>query len=375
MNVSELATRYELSTKQIRQVLKENYVDINATGTNAECHKHEWSVNEEGVAWLDKYLNYQDHTKEDECSADASSNDSELIAANAQLKMLRAQVDELKDALQEETLHHKNLQSEYDALQNKFLSAQEGKDSANSILIRKYKAEAEAKNKEVALLKERLESIIDSKNKTYDEQQARIQELLSRLAEQQDIMSEKLKADVRATEAKKNEERLYVELNQHKLDSEHMKNEIQSVKMEKEAKQKVVEDMTLQIMQVLHTLEAATTQLTSASKLGLSDTDYKPDGSSQVVLQETAKNKRTVKKQIKQQKAKTELTVTHRPEYQEHKPMESRTGLVAQSKEQERLMNELREVQKEAPSTAEDAGVMNKLHGGINRVASFFGFM
>lgn len=376
MNVSELATRYKVSTKQIRQVLKENYVDINSTGTNAECNKHEWSVNDEGVEWLDNYLNYQPPVEEAPID-EVSRKDSELIAANAQVTTLRAQVDELKDALQKATLYQKNLQSEYDALQNKFLSAQEGKDSANSILIRKYKAEAESKQKEVAMLNKRLDALTESSNKTHAEQQARIEDLLTRLSDQQEILNEKLKADVRATEAKKNEEKLYVELNQRKLDSEHLKNEIQSVNMQKEAKQKVVEDMRLQIVQVLHTLEAATTQLTSASELGLSDSEHTETAVtvSQAIVKETTKQNLAVKKQINQKQAKTpaktELTITHRPEYQEHKPMESRTELVAQSKEQERLMNELREAQQET----KDVTTAKEEPSVMSRVASFFGFM
>ena len=274
MNIQDIQKRYNMPAGKAKAFIATNLDHINADGEHAKNVKRVWTVDDEGIRIMDALLGYvppaPGKTK-DEAKAPAAS-----VAMQQEIARLTTQNQDLMQALGDAKTANEQLQQDLDQLQNQFLSVQEGRDSMNSAMIRKYQAIAEKAQNESRLLKQRLETVRAAKEDQYTEQQARIDDLTHQLAAQNDILKEKLEANYKLVEAKKLEERLYSELNGSKQERDDLIHHLESSQTEQAAAIKQVADIRQQIVQSLETLRSVESQLEAAVKSN-SETDVVKD--------------------------------------------------------------------------------------------------
>ncbi|WP_303814103.1 hypothetical protein [Selenomonas ruminantium] len=301
MNVKDMAKRYQMSEKDVRSFLKENFIEMNAEAEHVKAVKRDWQVDEAGIAFMDKQLNYKPNVQ----PAKEEKVDISLDEAKKQIELLITQKTALQKELNQIISSHQKLQSDYSSLQNSFLSLQEGKESMNTNMIREYKQLSERLTTDLNNMRQRCEALQQSKEQQYEELQARINEMQDELVEKTDVMKEKLASDHKALEAKKLSDKLYKQLAEAQRTIDKLTAKLQKSELDYSAIQNKLEEYKNQASQVFKTLMTAQIQCQAIcdSEIELlADTTANEKGNSE----DTTENKDTKKKSEKKKEGKKE---------------------------------------------------------------------
>lgn len=275
IQVAELASRYGMSEKDFQNVLKEHLEALNDDGEHVKFVAKKWSIDDSVLGILDKLLGY---VPPEAKSAPSGDEKNEKL-----VQKLTCENEKLSQRLQSISSSFEKLKRENDDLQNQFLGIQEGREAINSGLVRKYKGLAESAQKDLEQVKKdleqvknRLDAVISEKNQQSAEAQKRIAELH---AELQKFQKAKLETDFHLVEAKKQQEKLFDELNQSKQEYDSLQDRLSNVQFEKDHADKRISLMLLQIKQAINIVQSAQSQLTAL--LAESDSKVKQEPQSQ----------------------------------------------------------------------------------------------
>lgn len=352
MNVHDLSKRYDMKVSEIRSTLTGNLEQINETGEHAKTINRRWEVDDEGVRILDSILGFAIAEPE---PAPAAQDPAAVPYEGAKLACLHDENDKLKEAVQELSQENRKLHNEYDSLQSQFLALQEGRESMNAGLVRKYQSLADKAKNENQLLRKRVETLRQSKETQYKEQKERIDELTSQLEGQQDLLQERLKLNYELSEAQKNVNRLSAEITDYKHTVDKLNNQIESLEIEKAAGEKQLADTRQQVAQALQTIDSVKAQL---------DASITTDGDEDAVITDEVQ----VVKPKPAQAVKEPPAVAPAPAPTVSPSSEVIPGATAQEVYREKLREEIRQEQGKTEDKPQKKS-------GWSRVASFFGFM
>lgn len=207
MQVKELRLRYRLSSDQeVIQAIKENLEVLNQKGNHARFSNGRWTVDEEGVKFLDTVFTYLGEEKADaEPAADTAQAAKENQALHQQMKAMQKELQEAREAA-------RNYASDFQEIQNKYLAMQEGQAETNTAMVRKAKARADQAEKELERLNDRYNSLEASSAQRIDELKAKVNELMDKLAQSNSVMEQRVKAEFDLLQSKKAEDKLYEQL-------------------------------------------------------------------------------------------------------------------------------------------------------------------
>lgn len=271
IQVAELASRYGMSEKDFQNVLKEHLEALNDDGEHVKFVAKKWSIDDSVLGILDKLLGY---VPPEAKSAPSGDEKNEKL-----VQKLTCENEKLSQRLQSISSSFEKLKRENDDLQNQFLGIQEGREAINSGLVRKYKGLAESAQKDLEQVKNRLDAVISEKNQQSAEAQKRIAELHAELQKCNEIQKAKLETDFHLVEAKKQQEKLFDELNQSKQEYDSLQDRLSNVQFEKDHANKRISLMLLQIKQAINIVQSAQSQLTAL--LAESDSKVKQEPQSQ----------------------------------------------------------------------------------------------
>ena len=269
IQVAELASRYGMSEKDFQNVLKEHLEALNDDGEHVKFVAKKWSIDDSVLGILDKLLGY---VPPEAKSAPSGDEKNEKL-----VQKLTCENEKLSQRLQSISSSFEKLKKENDDLQNQFLGIQEGREAINSGLVRKYKGLAESAQKDLEQVKNRLDAVISEKNQQSAEAQKRIAELHAELQKCNEIQKAKLETDFHLVEAKKQQEKLFDELNQSKQEYDSLQDRLSNVQFEKDHADKRISLMLLQIKQAINIVQSAQSQLTAL--LAESDSKVKQESS------------------------------------------------------------------------------------------------
>ena len=248
MNIYKLKKRYHKSDAELNGIISSN---LGKLGSYAKFQYGAWEVDERGLSILDDIMGYKEpppaprsaprreekHPAQEKSVAAVSKKEAKQNPPkekqdaedekDARIKQLMEQVEEARNFARQYS-------SELDALQEKFISVQNGSDALNSSLIRKHQLRAEAAEEQLAKLQKDFAEKNRLKVERIKELEGRIEEMQSKLVENHDELekrqqelfeaNEKLEAlkkdstercsqaELKVLNGKKNEDKLYRDL-------------------------------------------------------------------------------------------------------------------------------------------------------------------
>ena len=250
MNIYKLRKRYHKSDAEINSILSSN---LEKLGNYAKFQYGAWEVDERGLSILDDIMGYKEppsapkstpnngkHPAQEKSMALVSKKEAKQSSPrekqdaedekDARIKQLREQVEEARN-------YARQYSNELDALQEKFISVQNGSDALNSSLIRKHQLRAEAAEEQLAKLQKDFAEKNRLKVERIKELEGRIEEMQSKLVENHDELekrqqelfeaNEKIEilkkdstercsqAELKVLNSKKNEDKLYRDLHKN----------------------------------------------------------------------------------------------------------------------------------------------------------------
>ena len=372
MNVHDLSERYDMKVSAVRSAVTGNLEQINETGEHAKTVNRRWEVDDEGVRILDSILGFA--APEPEPKPVAAPQNPMPAIDMAKIQCLHDENDKLNEVVQDLTQENRKLHSDYDSLQGQFLALQEGRESMNASLVRKYQSAADKLKNENTLLRKRVESMRQSKETQYKEQKDRIDELTGQLEGQQDLIQERLKLNYELSEAQKNVNRLSAEITDYKHTVDKLKSQVEALEIDRAAGEKQLADTRQQVAQAMQTMDSVKAQL-SASIATEGDLDAVITDEVQVVKEKSTKQEAVPEPQNTTANVPLAESVAAPqpaapapqapPQKAASAPKEApAAGVTAQEVYREELKENIRQ---------DAAGEKKK--SGWQRVASFFGFM
>jgi len=250
MNIYKLRKRYHKSDAEINSILSSN---LEKLGNYAKFQYGAWEVDERGLSILDDIMGYKEppsapkstpnngkHPAQEKSMALVSKKEAKQSSPrekqdaedekDARIKQLMEQVEEARN-------YARQYSNELDALQEKFISVQNGSDALNSSLIRKHQLRAEAAEEQLAKLQKDFAEKNRLKVERIKELEGRIEEMQSKLVENHDELekrqqelfeaNEKIEilkkdstercsqAELKVLNSKKNEDKLYRDLHKN----------------------------------------------------------------------------------------------------------------------------------------------------------------
>ena len=200
MNIYKLKKRYHKSDAELNGILSSN---LGKLGSYAKFQYGAWEVDERGLSILDDIMGYKEpppapksaprreekHPAQEKSVAAVSKKEAKQNPPkekqdaedekDARIKQLMEQVEEARNFARQYS-------SELDALQEKFISVQNGSDALNSSLIRKHQLRAEAAEEQLAKLQKDFAEKNRLKVERIKELEGRIEEMQSKLVENHD---------------------------------------------------------------------------------------------------------------------------------------------------------------------------------------------
>lgn len=251
MNIYKLKKRYHKSDAEMSSILSSN---LEKLGSYAKFQYGAWEVDERGLSILDDIMGYKEpppalkstprreekHPAQEKSVAAVSKKEAKQDSPkeksdaedekDARIKQLMEQVEEARN-------YARQYSNELDALQEKFISVQNGSDALNSSLIRKHQLRAEAAEDQLAKLQKDFSEKNRLKIERIKELEGRIEEMQSKLVENHDELekrqqelfeaNEKIEAlkkdstercsqaELKVLNSKKNEDKLYRDLHKN----------------------------------------------------------------------------------------------------------------------------------------------------------------
>ena len=197
MNQATLKKRYGLSTKQLGEIIHSNLAELNNDGQHATLDGSHWSLDDDGVAKLDKILHYVPDLP-------VQASEPSKNALKIENDELKSKIKELQDCLlkAEATLKqtHQNFKREkqeyeqqLEELTRQVCDTQEGQKNLNENLIRKYKNEADKARYALEYEREKANDKIESLSNMVKELQNRAEENTEKLRKYLDLRNENLR--------------------------------------------------------------------------------------------------------------------------------------------------------------------------------------
>jgi len=256
MNIYKLRKRYHKSDTEISRIMSGN---LEKLGSYAKFQYGAWEMDEKGLPILDEIMGYKapapapaskastqkvptsSHPKEPSQTKDAASEAKKVQEVPKHQSKSEdekdARIKELMEQVEEARNFARQYAGELDALQEKFISVQNGSDALNSSLIRKHQLRADAAEAQLSKLQKDFSEKNRLKAERIKELEGRIEEMQSKLIENHDELekrqqelfeaNEKLEAlkkdstercsqaELKVLNSKKNEDKLYRDLHKN----------------------------------------------------------------------------------------------------------------------------------------------------------------
>ena len=252
-NANDLQKRYrDVSVTGIIDCAKKHLEEINSSGEHAKTTNGNWLFDEEAIRKLDEYFEYVPEKKAKPVEAEEEEDPLQQLA-NANQRLMQENAA-LRDAMEASDSRNIELTDEIQKLQASVVAVQDGRDAANSQLIRRNEqraVRAEAKNKN---LTKKLNDTIEAKEKQAAELNARIEELQEKLRDATERLKSGLENNFTVLAAKESENRLFAKL----AESEQ---QISDITAEAEDERALKEDAISQINDLKETIQNASDQL------------------------------------------------------------------------------------------------------------------
>ena len=254
-NANDLQKRYrDVSVTGIIECAKKHLEEINSSGEHAKTTNGNWLFDEEAIRKLDEYFEYVPEKKAKPVQAEEEEDPLQQMA-NANQRLMQENAA-LRDAIEAADSKNIELTDEIQKLQASVVAVQDGRDAANSQLIRRNEqraVRAEAKNKN---LTKKLNETMEAKEKQAAELSARIEELQEKLRDATERLKSGLENNFTVLAAKESENRLFSKL----AESEQ---QISDITAEAEDERALKEDAISQINDLKDTIKNASKQLES----------------------------------------------------------------------------------------------------------------
>ena len=225
MNIYKLKQRYQKPENEINETLSHN---LDKLGSYASFQFGTWEVDERGLSILDKLMGYVEPQAQPQEAEHPSSNDSS-----------QKMIQQLQQQLAEAQHTAKQYAEDLDALQEKFISVQNGSAAMNSSLIRKHQLRADAAEAQLAKLRDDFSEKSKLKDERIEELEGRIEEIQAKLIENHDEIEKQrqeiftanetieslkkessercAKAELKVINSKKNEDKLYRDIHKNEV--------------------------------------------------------------------------------------------------------------------------------------------------------------
>lgn len=233
-----LVERYGgIEVQKIIDFSKMHLEDINGTGEHAKTKKGQWYFDEEAVQMLDAAFGYQPPQPEaEEANPEATNEaaDASSKKLESQNKILQRQVEELTTAYQTSEEKNRELTKENKDLHDSLISLQDGRDSANTQMLRRANQRADRAEKLADSLQKKFNDLNKNKTSQSEKYEARISELQTKINELTETLAVKVKEDFMYSKQKEGEARLYAALNTTQQQVTDMQSSYEEERMRKE---------------------------------------------------------------------------------------------------------------------------------------------
>jgi len=369
-NANDLQKRYrDVSVTGIIECAKKHLEEINSSGEHAKTTNGNWLFDEEAIRKLDEYFEYVPEKKAKPVQAEEEEDPLQQMA-NANQRLMQENAA-LRDAIEAADSKNIELTDEIQKLQASVVAVQDGRDAANSQLIRRNEqraVRAEAKNKN---LTKKLNETMEAKEKQAAELSARIEELQEKLRDATERLKSGLENNFTVLAAKESENRLFSKL----AESEQ---QISDITAEAEDERALKEDAISQINDLKDTIKNASKQLESVISQLMAATeecDAEPEDESEeaqkepaVVVEETAPDTVKTVAPKKRRNRTTKQVLEER-----RKKREEEVAKSTLEKNRDKIYAEMLAKQQEEAEAKAKAEKEEKKHMGFfSRIASLF---